>query len=215
MNFMVFTGYLGSGKTLGATIFALYYQQKSGCALYSNNGITGSKPFTKLDDFKSIAQEESSILVLDEAHMDLDARSFNSNHVKFFTQLSYYLRKLRCTLIITSPSFSDLDSRIRNITNVLAFVTKDKTHFHYELVDIQSTKHLKNMRIKKDNAFKISEHYFDTAAMVTPVDVPAKKDDFLDFLDELKLISENYYKEKAKPSGTVEPYKDRELYHVI
>ena len=129
MNVFVFTGFLGSGKTLGAVLYAKKYQALSGCALYSNIAIEGAKPFYSLETFKEIAQESSSILLLDEAHMDLDARSFNTNHVKFFTQLSYYLRKLRCTLFITSPNFADLDSRIRGITNILAIVSKSKGKF--------------------------------------------------------------------------------------
>lgn len=194
MNFMVFQGYLGSGKTLGASIFSKYYVERSGCALYSNYGLKDSKPFTSLLDFKEIAKERSSILVLDEAHMDLDARSFSSNHVKFFTQLSYYLRKLRCTLIMTSPSFSDLDSRIRGITNILVFVEKNSVNFNYELWDVQSGKYLKTMRINQQDAFSISNQIFDTSGMVTPVEVPNKRDDFTDFLEELKIISDMHYK---------------------
>ncbi len=194
MNFMIFEGFLGAGKTLGASIYAKYYQQRSGCALYSNFGLKGSKPFNSLEDFKEIAKEKSSILVLDEAHMDLDARSFSSNHVKFFTQVSYYLRKLRCTLIMTSPSFSDLDSRIRRITNIYVSVTKDFRNFSYEMYDIQSRKYLKTMQINQQDAFKLADQIFDTFGMVTPVVIPAKKDDFTDFLNELKIISESYHK---------------------
>lgn len=194
MNFMVLQGYLGSGKTLGASIIAKYYQELSGCALYSNFGLKDSKPFTSLLDFKDIAREKSSILVLDEAHMDLDARSFSSNHVKFFTQLSYYLRKLRCTLIMTSPSFSDLDSRIRGITNILIFVDKNASTFRYELWDVQSNKYLKTMQINQQDAFSVAHQIFDTSGMVTPVEVPAKRDDFTEFLDELKTISDSHYK---------------------
>lgn len=195
MNFMIFEGFLGSGKTLGASIFAKYYQERSGCVLYSNYGLKDSKPFRSLEDFKEIAKEKSSILVLDEAHMDLDARSFSSNHVKFFTQVSYYLRKLRCTLIMTSPSFSDLDSRIRNITNIYVSVTKDYSSFKYEMYDIQSKKYLKTMKINQADAFRVADRIFDTASMVTPVEIPAKKDDFTEFLNELKIISESYYKD--------------------
>lgn len=198
MNFMVFTGYLGSGKTLGATIFGLYYQERSGCAIYSNYGVKGAKPFKSIEDFKEIAKEKSSILLLDEAHMDLDARSFSSNHVKFFTQVSYYLRKLRCTLIMTSPSFGDLDSRIRGITNILAFVRKDSKYFYYELYDYQSDKELKTFKIEKEKAFNISKTY-DTNNMVTPIEIPSKRDDFSTFLEELKTISESYYQDGATP----------------
>lgn len=193
MNFMVFQGYLGSGKTLGATIFSKFFQEESGCALYSNCGIADSKPFTSLDDFKKIAQESSSILVLDEAHMDLDARSFNSNHVKFFTQISYYLRKLRCTLIITSPSFDDLDSRIRGVTNILATVTKSRDYFTYTLYDIQSERYLKNYKINKSQALSIASQLYDTAAMVTPIAIPESKQGYNEFLEELKFIAENYH----------------------
>lgn len=193
MNFMVFQGYLGSGKTLGATIFAKFFQEESGCALYSNCGIFDSKPFTSLDDFKKIAQESSSILVLDEAHMDLDARSFNSNHVKFFTQISYYLRKLRCTLIITSPSFDDLDSRIRGVTNILATVTKSRDYFTYTLYDIQSERYLKNYKINKSQALSIASQLYDTRAMVTPIAIPESKQGYNEFLEELKFIAENYH----------------------
>lgn len=200
MNFMVFNGYLGSGKTLGAAIYAKHYSQLSGCALYSNCGLLGAKPFTSINDFKNIAREQSSILLLDEAHMDLDARSFSSNHVKFFTQVSYYLRKLRCTLIITTPSFSDLDTRIRNITNVLAFVKKDSKYFRYELFDWQSVKKIQDIKIKKENAFLVAESLFDTNSMVTPIDIPKNKDDFKEFLEELKHISEHFYKGEEQPT---------------
>lgn len=193
MNFMVLEGFLGAGKTLGASILAKYYQERSGCALYSNFGLKGSKPFTSLEDFKEIAKEKSSILILDEAHVDLDSRSFSSNHVKFFTQVSYYLRKLRCTLIMTSPSFTDLDSRIRGITNIYIRVNKDSKSFHYKMYDEQSKRYLKTMRINQKDAFAVAHQIFDTYSMVTPIEVPAKKEDFTVFLNELKIISEAYY----------------------
>lgn len=194
INVFVFTGFLGSGKTLGAVLYAKKYQALSGCALYSNISIEGAKPFNSLETFKEIAKESSSILLLDEAHMDLDARSFNTNHVKFFTQLSYYLRKLRCTLFITSPSFGDLDSRIRGITNVLAIVSKSKDKFYYDMYDVQSNRYLRTYQMEQSRAFHVAANVYDTYAMVTPVIVPDSKVGFLDFLDELREISETYYK---------------------
>lgn len=211
MNFMVFEGYLGSGKTLGATIFAKTFVEKSGCALYSNCGVAGSKSFASLDDFKLIAQEESSILILDEAHIDLDSRSFNSNHVKYLTSVSYFLRKMRCTLIITSPSFDDLDSRIRGVTNILAQVTKTKNYFLYTLFDVQSNKYLTTYRVNKDLAFSISATLYDTGAMVTPIEIPKTKDDFNKFLEELKTISENYYIGGGRERISVTDHQEKQL----
>jgi hypothetical protein len=200
MNVMVFEGYLGSGKTLGMSLFAYHFKLMSNCVLYSNYGVVGSKSFTSIENFKDIAQEKSTILCLDEAHIDLDARSFSSNSVKFFSQVSYYLRKLRCTLFIASPSFEDLDSRIRGITNVLVKVSNDKNYYYYTMYDIQSKRFLKRMRIRKQKAYKIGSQIYDTEAMVSPVKVPEKRQAFMEFLEALKTTAEEYgrqYKHSA------------------
>ncbi|WP_144495995.1 hypothetical protein [Bacillus pumilus] len=201
MNVMVFEGFLGAGKTAGASVFAKAFQERSGCALYSNYGLKDSKPFTQLEDFFDIAQESSSLLVLDEAHMDLDSRSFSSNHVKFFTQTSYYLRKLRCTMIITSPSFDDLDSRIRGITNILCKVRKENGYFIYDLFDIQSNRFLRTYRFKQKHLSDYGSRIFDTTKMVTPVVVPEKREDFKIFLDRLKAVSESYTDSKKRQTA--------------
>ncbi|PFD63265.1 hypothetical protein [Bacillus cereus] len=200
MNVMVFEGYLGSGKTLGMSLFAYHFKRMSNCVLYSNYGVVGSKSFTSIENFKDIVQEKSTILCLDEAHIDLDARSFSSNSVKFFSQVSYYLRKLRCTLFIASPSFEDLDSRIRGITNVLVKVSNDKNYYYYTMYDIQSKRFLKRMRIRKQKAYRIGSQIYDTEAMVSPVKVPEKRQDFMEFLEALKSTAEEYgrqYKHSA------------------
>lgn len=192
---MVFDGELGSGKTLGAVIFANYLKSKSpDTVLYSNFGMYGSKEFTSLEHFLEVAENPSSIIVLDEAHVDLDNRSFNTNHVKFLTATSFYLRKIRATLIMTSPLFENLDSRIRAITNVLCLVSKTKTHFYYEMYEPNSLKHLGTKKIRQTNAFKMN--LYDTNAIVTQLEMPAKKDEFDKFLFELKQTTLKYYNDK-------------------
>ncbi|WP_249727358.1 hypothetical protein [Bacillus paralicheniformis] len=139
-------------------------------------------------------------MYLDEAHIDLDARSFSSNSVKFFSQVSYYLRKLRCTFVIASPSFADLDSRIGGITNVLVKVSNDKNYYYYTMYDIKYKRFLKRMRIRKQKAYKIGSQLYDTEAMVSPVKVPEKRQDFMEFLEALKTTAEEYgrqYKHSA------------------
>ena len=54
MNLIMIDGYLGSGKTLGMSLKALQWQQKSGCTLFSNYGLKGSIPFTSFADFKNL-----------------------------------------------------------------------------------------------------------------------------------------------------------------
>ena len=191
-NFIVFDGQLGSGKTLGAVLFANYLKAKSpDTVLYSNFDMTGAKSFTSLDDFYEVAMNPSSIIVLDEAHVDLDSRSFNTNHVKFLTSTSFYLRKIRATLIMTSPLFENLDARIRTITNILVLVSKDKTHFYYEMYDPTNFRHLRTKKVRQQLAFNLN--LYDTNSIVSPLEMPEKKPDFDKFLFELKRLSLDYY----------------------
>lgn len=192
-NFIVFDGQLGSGKTLGAVLFANYLKAKSpNTVLYSNFDMKGAKQFTSLENFFEVAQNPSSIIVLDEAHVDLDSRSFNTNHVKFLTATSFYLRKIRATLIMTSPLFENLDSRIRTITNILVLVSKDKTHFYYEMYEPTTLRHLKTKKVRQDIAFKLN--LYDTNSIVSPLEMPVKKDEFDRFLFDLKQLSIDYHK---------------------
>lgn len=192
MNFIVFEGALGTGKTNGAVVFANYIKQLAPeTVLYSNFGMKNAKEFTSLYDLYELANNPSSIVVLDEAHIDLDSRSFNTNHVKFISQTSFYLRKLRTTFIMTSPLFENLDSRIRGITNMLVVVSKDKNNFYYDCIDIQSDRYLKRKKIQKEYSFSLD--LYDTNSIVTPISVPETKKDFDMFLAELKRITDNFY----------------------
>lgn len=199
---MVFDGPLGSGKTLGAVVFANYLKAKSPqTVLYSNFGMKNAKTISSLEQFLEISQNPSSVIVLDEAHVDLDSRSFNTNHVKFITATSFYLRKMRCTLIMTSPLFENLDSRIRAITNALCLVSKDKTHFYYDMYDPTSGRKLGTKKIKQQLAFSLN--LYDTNAIVTPLEVPETKKDFDAFLVRLKQRTLDYYthSEQAEAEG--------------
>lgn len=202
MNFIVFEGALGSGKTLGAVIFANYIQSlSSDVSLYSNFGMNNAKKFDSLYDLYELSQNFSSVVVLDEAHIDLDARSFNTNHVKFLSQTSFYLRKLRTTFIMTSPLYENLDSRIRGITNMLVKVYNDKNYFYYEMYDVQSNRYLQTMKIKKSIAFDLD--LYDTNAIVSPLEMPESKVKFDEFLIELKRLTEQYYNSIQSEGQTV------------
>jgi hypothetical protein len=193
MNLGIIDGYLGAGKTLAMTLLSLYFQEKSGCALYSNYGIRESKEFNHYEDFLKIADESSSIVCLDEAHTDLSSRDFNTNSVKYFTHLIYYLRKLRCTLLVATPSIDNLDSRVRGIAHLYIHVTKNKTHFLYDFYDLQSGRFLKQYRIKQKHAFICASMAYDTYSMVLPFTFPDDRKQFNEYLVRLKEKSDEFY----------------------
>lgn len=211
MNLAIIDGVLGAGKTLSMTLLSLFFQEMSGCALYSNYGIKGSKEFTHYNDFLKIANEPSSIVCLDEAHTDLDSRNFNTNSVKFFTHLIFYLRKLRCTLFLATPSIDNLDSRVRAISNLYIHVDKNKTHFLYDFYDIQSGLFLKRYKIKQADAFLCASMAYDTYNMVLPVTFPDDRKEFNSFVTILKEKSNEFYLQQVKgeaqrtPSAGAQP----------
>jgi ABC-type uncharacterized transport system ATPase subunit len=193
MNVYIIEGYLGAGKTLCMSILAKYYEERSGCTLYSNYGLKGAIPFNSINQFLDVAVQPSSILCLDEAHIDLDARNFSTNNVKFFTALLFYLRKMRCTIFLTSPLFENLDTRVRGISNIYCRATKDKEYFRYTQYDLQSERLLKSLKIKKVNAFKIASQIYETNSIVSPLIYPSDRKEFESFLEQLKRTVEDYY----------------------
>lgn len=199
MNVIAMQGYLGAGKTAGAVALAHHLVTKSNGVLYSNIDVKGARPFSHIEDFLKVADDPSSVVLLDEAHVDLDARSFSTNHVKFVSATAFYLRKMRCTLILTSPLFDNLDTRIRGITNLLCLVSKDKTNFYYDMYDIQSDRYLKRMKISQRKLF--AADLYDTHAIVTPMEVHDNREGFNKFLAELKQKTLNYYKDRSRAEG--------------
>jgi hypothetical protein len=194
MNIVIIDGYLGAGKTLAMTILAQFFKELSGCATYSNYGVNGAFPFSHYKDFLHVAVQSSSIIMLDEAHSDLDSRNFNTNAVKFFTHLVFYFRKLRTTMFLATPSIENLDSRVRSICNLYCHVTKTKDHFIYELYDMQSMRYLKRYKIARESAYLLASQLYDTYNMVLPVEFPSERNEFNSFVKELKYTSESYYK---------------------
>ncbi|MDO3376422.1 hypothetical protein QJ529_27630 [Bacillus paranthracis] len=161
--------------------------------MYSNFGVKGSKPFTSFKDFLQIAKEPSTILLLDECHLDIDSRNSLSNASKYFSHIAFFLRKMRCTLMLTTPLFSNVDSRFRDITYVYVPVRKDKNYFYYPIVDYQDDRLLKTMKMKKENAINLAKEVFDTHSMVTPLEYPVNKAEFDGLLNDLKRINDSYY----------------------
>lgn len=191
---------MGNGKTLGMSIVAKDWAERSGATLYSNYGLKGSKPFNSFDDFLDVAVQPSSIICLDEVHNDIDSRDFNTNAVKYFSHIVFYLRKMRCILMMTSPLFDNVESRVRNVTNIVVPVHKDGFYYYYPFYDTQTDQFLKQKKIRKEIAHNVASQIFDTYAMVTPLEYPASRDEFKKLLSDLKATNKDYLEGVAKRS---------------
>lgn len=186
MELVLFTGNRGVGKTLGMSLYATYLSKKTGCTLFSNYGLYGSRIFSSFDDFSLISKENHSILCLDECHNDIDTRLARSNSSMFFSHFIFYLRKLNCVMFMTTPLFKNVDSRVRSVVNVVVNVSKDKKFFYYDFYDCNSGKFLVRKCVNKQIALLVGAKFFDTKAIVTPLIYPEKRADFVKIFDGLR-----------------------------
>lgn len=115
MDFIV-TGVLGSGKTLYSSVFALGLALASRMPIYSNIKLNHPlyRPLLSIEHFASITR---AVVLLDEAHRNLDARLWSQN--KVISDAILYNRKRMKHTIYTTPSYGNLDKRLRDVAPIL------------------------------------------------------------------------------------------------
>lgn len=175
------------------SIMAQYFRWKSGCTLYSNYGLKDSLLFNSFHDFTDVAKQRSSIICLDEAHNDIDSRSATTNAAKYFSHMTFYLRKMRASLFLSSPSIMNLDSRVRGVTHIYCSVEKRKDRFLYHMYDWQSERFLRTYKIMQNKAFGVAPLVYDTHKMVMPMEFPQKKEEFDAIIHNLRETNDQYY----------------------
>jgi hypothetical protein len=192
----VFQGNLGEGKTSAMSILAHYYKMKAARAgvnikLFANYGLTGAHPLTHYSDFYQVARSEGSICLLDAAQTSLDSRLFQKGANISFTQFLFYMRKLRSSLFLASPSIRNLDSRIRALCNVLVVCHRLPTGFQYEIYDYQAERLLRRKFLPKRKAEEIfGVGLYDTNQIIRSIPFPSSEREFDKFLDKLIEIND-------------------------
>lgn len=188
MYLFVFDGLMGSGKTLAMSLLAFYLQEKHDLIVYSNYSFYGSKEFSSFSDFLDIAKETKPvILLLDEGHIDLDSGDFSTNAAKYFSHVFFYFRKLNCRLFITTPIFSNINTRFRALCSFLVNCSSFSDFFVFNIFDVQRNIFLKQIKIYKEHAFSYVKDIYDTNSIVSPIVFPANKLEFTELLSSIKL----------------------------
>lgn len=188
MYLFVFDGLMGSGKTLAMSLLAFYLQEKHDLIVYSNYSFYGSKEFSSFSDFLDIAKETKPvILLLDEGHIDLDSGDFSTNASKYFSHIFFYFRKLNCRLFITTPIFTNINTRFRALCSILVSCSVYSDFFIFNIFDAQRNIFLKQIKIYKEHAFSYVKDIYDTNSVVSPIVFPANKLEFTELLSSIKL----------------------------
>lgn len=188
MYLVIFDGLMGSGKTLAMSLLASYLHKKHDLIVYSNYSFYGSKEFSSFSDFLDIAKETKPVLLLlDEGHIDLDSGDFSTNAAKYFSHMFFYFRKLNCRLFITTPIFSNINTRFRALCSILVSCSFSCDFFVFNIFDVQKNVFLKQIKIYKEHAFSYVTGIYDTNSIVSPIVFPANKLEFTELLSSIKL----------------------------
>lgn len=188
-------GPLGAGKTALMSILATHWKDKANALggtvqLFSNYNLKDSEPMTHFTDWYEVARAQGSICCWDEAQMAFSNRKWSKYGSTLATEVMMYTRKMKSVQIYCSPSINNVDSRIRQIVEVLINVRKigDKgftLHFtDYQTGEFMQKQFLPMWKVKK--YFKMN--LYDTYGMVSHLPLPGTEREGNEFFEKLEQI---------------------------
>lgn len=128
------TGGYGQGKTTTAVIKGHQWAAASGGQLWANFPLRGAYLFSDYTDWYRIADAHGSIVIFDESQMNFDARQWGGFQNITLTKIMNYVRKMNCVFIFVLPNYDNIDSRIRQMTEILIVCSKSRNGTIYNHV---------------------------------------------------------------------------------
>lgn len=158
--------------------------------LFSNYELVGSEPIDSYKDWYKVAEAQGSIVCFDEAQMAFSNRKWSRYGAGIATEVLMFTRKMKAVLIYCSPNIKFVDSRIRDIVEVLINVRKigDKG-FSVQFTDYQTGEFMHKQFIpmyKAKQFFKLK--LYDTDNMVTHFPLPQTEREGEEFFHTLNEI---------------------------
>lgn len=194
MQHMLIQGGLGAGKTFIMSLLAHHWKEqvrKQGgtVKLFSNYNLKDSDSMESYKDWYKVAEAQGSIICWDEAHIAFNNRAWSKFGQGISTEVMMYTRKMKSVQIYATPSVGNVDSRIRQIIEVLVTVRKDKKGFHLYFQDFQTGVQLRTAFFPHWKAKQIHKlNLYDTYEFVRGFPVPNTEKQADEFWDELDRI---------------------------
>jgi hypothetical protein len=196
-------GPLGSGKTFLMSALAHNWKMKvekdgGNIQLFSNYELAESRPMTHFSDWYDVAKAQGSICCWDEAYLAFSNRKWSKYGQSVLTDVMMMTRKMRSVQIYCSPSISFVDSRVRQIVEVLITARKigDKG-FQYHFQDYQTGEFMHKQFLpmwKAKNLMKLN--LYDTEQMVQYFPIPQTEREGEKFFAELEDIHDQHRRKK-------------------
>lgn len=195
-------GRLGGGKTTAASFFPhlwrIMVEQKGGhLELFANYQLAGAHLFKTYRDWLKVAEAHGSVVVWDEAHRTFDSRKFSDYEHIFATELLTFVRKFASVQVFATPSVNRLDTRIREIIEILIVARNTPKGTYYDFYDYQAdfggkygqylhSKFLPHFKRKKVHDL----HLFDSYMIPQKVTHPKTEREGIRFMEELEIAHE-------------------------
>jgi|SRR5690625_2812510 len=191
-------GPLGSGKTFLMSLLAHHWKEKTEqrggrVELFSNYDLKNSHPMNHYTDWYDVAEAQGSIICWDEAQMAFSNRKWSQYGSTLATEVLMYTRKMQSVQLYCSPSIRNVDSRIRQIVEILVTVRKigDKG-FSMHFLDYQTGEFMQKQFFPMWKAKRIfKKNLYDTYNMVSNFPLPSTEKQGNDFFETLNDIHEN------------------------
>jgi hypothetical protein len=195
-------GELGSGKTLVLTLLG-YKAYKLGYKVFSNYWV--AFPHVKVINPLDIEKIREGIFLADELWVWVDSRLSGSEQNQFLSKILLKTRKKKIILMYTAQNLSQIDLRIRNITNWYIFPIYDiyTKYCKYYVTDIAGNVILKR-KFYAPPLFKIYNSYNGLYE-----EEEKEEEDFLEILRQDTILGKLRTK-KAKIGYLKKKYKLKE-----
>lgn len=188
-------GSLGSGKTFLMSLLAHHWKSKviqrgGNVELFSNYELKDSYPMSHYEDWYKVAEAQGSIICWDEAQMAFSNRKWSRYGSTVATEVLMFTRKMQSVQIYCSPSINNVDSRIRQIVEILITVRKiGNSGFKLHFRDYQTGEFMMNQFIPMSKANKFFKlNLYDTFNMVTSFPLPQTEKQGNEFFETLNEI---------------------------
>lgn len=188
-------GPLGSGKTFLMSLLAHHWKERTEAKggtvkLFSNYGLMDSYPLTHYSDWYKVAEAQGSIVCWDESQMAFSNRKWSKYGSTLATEVLMFTRKMQSVQIYCSPSIKNVDSRIRDIVEVLINVRKiGNKGFSLLFTDYQTGEFMQKQFIpmyKAQKVFKLK--LYDSFNMVQSFPLPSTEKQGEEFFQKLEEI---------------------------
>ncbi|MFJ8462256.1 zonular occludens toxin domain-containing protein [Lysinibacillus xylanilyticus] len=194
MHHLLIQGGLGTGKTLIMSILAHHLKEQAmkqgaNVELFSNYDLKDSTTMLDYTDWYKVAEADTSIICWDEAQVVFNNRAWSKFGQGIATEVAMYTRKLRSIQIYATPNVGNVDSRIRDIIEVVVTMRKDNKGYHLYFTDFQTKEFLKKAFIPEWKAKRIYKlNLYDTYAFVRGFPLPNTEIQANEFWEKLDGI---------------------------